>query len=147
MPEITVAAVVVRDAHHRVLTVRKRGTDAFMFPGGKPEAGEEPLDAAVREVREELGLDIDPRDLVPLGRWETRAANEEGHDLVGHVFSWVRSAERLGDASVVPRAEIEEIRWSVPEDSLELDDLAPLTRDCVFPVLSAVGPGRMRKRP
>ena len=41
-----------RDGH--VLTVRKRGTSMFMFPGGKPEAGESPVEAGVREVREEL---------------------------------------------------------------------------------------------
>lgn len=36
---ITVSAVVIRDAEGRVLTVRKRGTSAFMFPGGQARAG------------------------------------------------------------------------------------------------------------
>ncbi|MGP9650592.1 NUDIX domain-containing protein [Glutamicibacter sp. AOP38-B1-38] len=39
----------------QVLAVRKRGTATFMVPGGKPEPGESPLDAGVREVSEELG--------------------------------------------------------------------------------------------
>lgn len=35
------------------------------FPGGKPEAGESPLDTALREAREEVG--IDPKDVEVLG--------------------------------------------------------------------------------
>ncbi|HEX9086427.1 MAG TPA: NUDIX domain-containing protein, partial [Arthrobacter sp.] len=37
---IIVSAVCVFDEAGRLLTVRKRGTDKFMHPGGKPEAGE-----------------------------------------------------------------------------------------------------------
>jgi mutator protein MutT len=52
----------------RVL-VRRRAGDAlleglFEFPGGKVEPGEEPADAARRELREEAGLD--GGDLEPL---------------------------------------------------------------------------------
>ncbi len=32
------------------------------FPGGKIEEGETPLAAAVREVQEEVGIDVDPAD-------------------------------------------------------------------------------------
>ncbi len=54
---IVVAAVAfVRDG--QVLTVRKRGTTRFMLVGGKPEPGESTYDAAVRETREEVGLDV-----------------------------------------------------------------------------------------
>ncbi len=37
------------------------------FPGGKIEAGEEPLVAAIREVREEVGIDIQARDAKFMG--------------------------------------------------------------------------------
>lgn len=43
----------------RVLAVSRRDDpNAFGLPGGKVDAGEEPLDAAVRELREETGLDV-----------------------------------------------------------------------------------------
>ena len=55
---ITVAAIAFVRADGRVLTVRKRGTSRFMLPGGKPEAGEQPMDTAVREIQEEVSVDV-----------------------------------------------------------------------------------------
>ena len=104
---IRVAAVVFRDAEGRVLTVRKRGTERFMLPGGKPEAGEEFIDTGAREVDEELGLDVTPDDLAVLGRFSSDAANEPGHALESHVFTY------CGVLTQVPAvaAEIDELRW------------------------------------
>ncbi|MCL3776712.1 MULTISPECIES: NUDIX domain-containing protein [unclassified Actinomyces] len=59
---IRVSAVVILDAAGRLLTVRKRGTSRFMFPGGKPEPAETPEHTAVREAS---GVPL-PEDLAPL---------------------------------------------------------------------------------
>ncbi|RUQ23483.1 NUDIX hydrolase [Kocuria sp. HSID16901] len=139
MPHLTVAAVVLADAEGMVLTVRKRDTRFFMFPGGKLEPGEEPREAAVREVGEELGLQVSAEDLDFLGTWDTTAANESGFGLTGYVYRWPESAVALRQRLVHPQAEIEELRWIVPRDGLGMDDLAPLTRDCVFPELISRG--------
>lgn len=37
------------------------------FPGGKVDIGEAPRTALARELAEELGIGVDPLDLVPLG--------------------------------------------------------------------------------
>ncbi|CAM5444036.1 NUDIX hydrolase [Corynebacterium variabile] len=91
--EIRVSAVAFlrHDGEHRteVLTVRKRGTELFQFPGGKPEQGESPVDAAVREVHEETGVLLTVASLRPLGRYHAPAANEDGHTVVADVFTTV----------------------------------------------------------
>jgi NUDIX domain len=50
---IRIAAAVIRDRRGRLLLVRKRGTSAFMQPGGKIDATEPALAALAREVLEE----------------------------------------------------------------------------------------------
>jgi 8-oxo-dGTP diphosphatase len=126
VPDIVVAAVaLVRDGC--VLTVRKRGTDRFMLVGGKLEPGETPLDAALRETYEEVGLLIESAR--PLGEFLSEAANEPGHTLQSTVF-WVES-----DDDPVASGEIAEVRWTPLHD--HPDDLAPMLEHHVLPVIRA----------
>lgn len=128
---ITVAAIAFLREDGRVLTVRKRGTTRWMLPGGKPEAGEAPIDTAVREVAEELGLEIAPEELELLGAFESRAANEAGHALRATVFVTRRAIDP------VVRAEIDDLRWVDPAQADP--DQAPLNLEVVFPILTGVG--------
>ena len=64
---VYVSAVAIRNERGLVLTVRKTGASGYMMPGGKPDPGETPLGAAVREVTEELGFAPDPARMVHLG--------------------------------------------------------------------------------
>lgn len=122
-PVIEVVAALIVDGAGRMLLVRKRGTNRFMQAGGKPDPGESSRRALVREVAEELSLDVDEAALVPLGRFETAAANEAGHLVRAEVFRL-----RL-DAQPVAAAEIEEARWCTEAEALALGDhLAPLAR-------------------
>jgi len=117
---VVVAAVVVLDKHRRVLTIRKSGTQRFMLPGGKPEAGEDLRATAIRELAEEVGLDLAEDDLLDWGIHDDVAANEPDTTVRAGVYAWChRAADTL-----LPAAEIAELRW------MELDrptgELAPL---------------------
>jgi len=57
---ISVVAAMIRDEAGRMLVVRKRGTEAFMQPGGKRDAGEDDITALEREIGEELGCRMVP---------------------------------------------------------------------------------------
>lgn len=120
--EVRVSAVVVV-GDDRALVVRKRGASVFQQPGGKPDPGETPLEAAVREVHEETGIRADPASFVPLGRFTDAAANEPGHVVVADAFL-LRVDRPVAEAS----AEIAELRW-LAEHEVEHTPLAPLSRN------------------
>ncbi|MGC4935218.1 NUDIX hydrolase [Gordonia sp. DT30] len=131
---IRVSAVVLRDATGAVLTVRKRDTDRFMFPGGKPEPGETPLQTAVRECAEELRLHLDGAALQDYGVHRSAAANEDGFDVEAAVFVWPGAIDRA-TSGIVAAAEIAELRWQPLDGSPLPADLAPLLVQEVFPML------------
>ncbi len=102
--EIRVSAAVIRDADGRLLLVRKRGTTAFMQPGGKPEPGEDARQTLIRELHEEIGILLTAERVHPLGEYRAHAANEPGFLVVADVFD-------VDIAQESPRiaAEIEEL--------------------------------------
>lgn len=122
------AALLMRD-DGMTLVVRKRGTTAFMQPGGKLEPGEAPEAALQRELSEELRIAGTLGEPAPMGQFAAMAANEAGALVVADLFRIDVSGE------VTPQAEIEEIRWIDPAAPGAIE-LAPLTRDEVLPALT-----------
>jgi len=59
------AAACIRDEEGRILLLRRSdGDNLWGFPGGAVEPGEGAAEAAVREVREEIGLEVEPTALI-----------------------------------------------------------------------------------
>ena len=127
---IRIAAALVLDPAGQTLLVRKRGTTAFMQPGGKIEAHELPVHALARELEEELGLQIDPAQAAFLGQFSAPAANEPGFVVQAQIF------QLTIDTEVMPAAEIEEVIWVDPATD-PVVELAPLTRDLILPFYRA----------
>ncbi len=113
-----VAAAIVR--HGRVLAARRvQPSDVaggWELPGGKVDDEETPDGAAVREIREELGCEIEI-----VGSLEGRASIKPGYTMT------VKLA-RLSSGEPVPH-EHDAVRWLGPE---ELDDVAWLDADRPF---------------
>lgn len=66
MKTIEVVAAVIRKENQILATQRGYGEfkGGWEFPGGKIEAGETPQQALVREIEEELELEIEVEDLI-----------------------------------------------------------------------------------
>ncbi|SCF49246.1 Protein-L-isoaspartate O-methyltransferase [Streptomyces sp. LcepLS] len=114
------ADLLIRDAHGRVLLVEPTYKDGWDLPGGMLE-DEEPAHAAVREVREELGIDVFAgrllvEDTVPRGRW--------GRSIVARIYAGhppheVRTEALRLDPGEIAAAEFvgeEEALRRVPEE-------------------------------
>jgi 8-oxo-dGTP diphosphatase len=107
--EITVVAAVIRDADGRVLLTR-RAIDGHMgglweFPGGKIDEGEGPSDALIRELEEELGINVaveipltfavheEPGLRILLLFYRARIMSGEPHGQEGQPVEWVSVAD------------------------------------------------------
>lgn len=102
---------VIRDAHI-LLIHKKRGLGAGKIngPGGRLDPGETPLEAAVREVREEVC--VTPLDVREAGELSFQFVN--GHSIHGFVFT-------AGDCDGAPRETAEAIPLWTPLDRIPYD--------------------------
>ena len=130
---IRIAAAVLIGPDGRTLLVRKRGTQAFMQPGGKIDAHEQPIEAQARELEEELALKIDPVRATYLGHFCAPAVNEPGYEVQAELFLLHI------DADVAPAAEIEEVQWIDSRGDGGLT-LAPLTGEVILPFYRQIIP-------
>ena len=128
---ISVVAALIRDNDGRVLLVRKRGTAAFMQPGGKRDAGESDVAALSREIVEELGCRVVESSAQALGVFDCQAANEPGFRVAAAVYAVDV------EGAIKPQAEIDEMVWVDPKALPNLH-FAPLTRDHVLPLARAL---------
>ncbi len=124
---IRVVAALIRDDTGRVLLVRKRGTAAFMQPGGKRDDGESDIAALSREIVEELGCRVTENSARALGVFDCAAANEPGFQVRAAVY-----AVDI-EGAVRPQAEIDQVVWVDPRTLPDLP-LAPLMRDHILPL-------------
>lgn len=65
-----VAAIII---HEKKIFATQRGygefKDGWEFPGGKIEPGETPQEALVREIKEELDIEIEVKDFLESVEW------------------------------------------------------------------------------
>lgn len=73
-PDVTVAALVVRDGRLLMVEERVRGELVLNQPAGHLEPDETLIDAARRETLEETGWDVDPVAFVGAYQWKAPVA-------------------------------------------------------------------------
>lgn len=93
--QVGVSVVVTRlfsDGKWRVLLGRRQnsfGNGLWSVPGGKPDAGETPKEAAVRELREETGLEA--IQCMPLPVWAYQDFDDEVGVRYVDVYFWAHA--------------------------------------------------------
>ncbi|MBE1576198.1 nicotinamidase-related amidase [Amycolatopsis roodepoortensis] len=95
----------------RILSTRSRGKSVFYLPGGKRESGETDAETLIREIREELTVEIDPASIEPAGVFEAQA---DGHATGLLVRMTCYTAEFGG--TLTASSEIDEVAWLGYED-------------------------------
>ncbi|NTU73790.1 NUDIX domain-containing protein [Candidatus Roizmanbacteria bacterium] len=118
------AFIEIRD--RKVLETLSKGKDKWYIPGGKREGNETDLQALMREVKEELMVDIVPETVGYYGTFETQAHGKPKGTMVRMTCY---TAQYTGTLS--PSAEVEKMEFfdyskkglTSPVDHLIFDDL------------------------
>ncbi len=109
---VAVAAVVLDDAG-RVLMIQRTDNDLWAIPGGAQNIGETTTAAAVREVNEETGLDVEVTGLVGIYSDPRHViAYDDGE--VRQEFSICFHARPVG-GRVTPSSESKHVHWVEPD--------------------------------
>jgi 8-oxo-dGTP diphosphatase len=124
-PRVGVGAVVIHDG--RVLLIR-RGKDPlrgrWVVPGGTVEHGETLQEALVREVQEETGVTVRPREVVLVFDRILREAGRVTYHyvIVDYLCDYVSGTARAGsDAEAAAFVAPEQLpQYDVPEKALEV---------------------------
>lgn len=65
------AFIFIKDK--KVLSTLSKGKDAWYIPGGKREGKESDIEALIREVKEELSVDLQPKTISYYGTFQAQA--------------------------------------------------------------------------
>ena len=119
--------VIVLDENNRILMVKQEHPErtVWMVPGGGIEEGENSAQAAVREVREETGLEVEILGLI----WHVEEVSERGQRFVnffravlrggkpalGHDPELSESEQVLADLQFMSREEVAGLENVYPE--------------------------------
>lgn len=114
----------------KILSTRSKGKSKYYIPGGKREVGETDQETLVREIQEELSVDIEPSSIQAVGVFQAQA---DGHTEGVEVKMTCYKAAYRGKLKV--DHEIEEIRWLNYKDQ---DIISPVDKD-IFKFLYDLG--------
>ena len=125
-PVVGVGVVIV-DCGKLVLV--KRGAEPALgkwsFPGGAVELGEAVRDAAVREAKEECGLDVDLVDGVPMDVYDILKVDEI--ERLRYHYILLQFLARPKEGILKPTSDVTDARW-VPLEEVENYDLTESVR-------------------
>jgi 8-oxo-dGTP diphosphatase len=128
------AALLFLDERGRLLVLRTNYREHWVIPGGAVDPGESPLDAGLRETREEIGLAVGP---CPLRCVEYSLARATGELPMLH-FLFEGPRLKHDDLSSINLGEDEIEEWRLLEPDAALELLGARERRRVGPALEAI---------
>lgn len=117
-PIIVTAAIIKKDNLY-LLAKRpndgRHNQDRWEFPGGKIEYGEEPRTCLKREIKEELGIDIEVKNIFDYSSFIYKDQNNEDKHILILAFECVALTKNI------KLHDIEDFIWATPNEFDKLD--------------------------
>ena len=96
------AGTVILNENNEILLIKRHGTSTFnqmwANPGGKTEPGETQEEAAIRETKEELNIDVE--SIKPLGTYEDIKDGQLIGEYSGFLVKIIRGELKILDSKI-----------------------------------------------
>jgi nucleoside triphosphatase len=125
-PEATVGALVVNEKEEILLVRSYKWGTRYTVPGGHIELGERSEMAVKREIKEEVGLDVEPVKLLLV----QEAVYPEDYIKHEHYIFLDYLCRTNSSRVTLDGKEIQEYVWTTPSDAVQLN-LESFTRNLV----------------
>jgi len=102
----------------KILSTRSKGKDTYYIPGGKREGQETDSEALIREIKEELSVDLLKDELKYVGTFEAQA-----HGKTEGLVVKMTCYEGPYDGTLEPDSEIDEMVWFSHADKSKSSDV------------------------
>ncbi len=113
--------------NQKILSTRSKGKTKFYIPGGKREIGESDETALIREIKEELTIDLVPSTIAFVGNFQAQA---DSHATGIQVLMQCYTADYKG--TLAAAAEIAEVVWLTNADRDKISPVDQLIFDFLF---------------
>jgi len=132
-PEIAVGALIKNKDEKYLLIRSSHWHDKLTIVGGHVEYGETLVEAIHREVKEEIGVEIDHLELI--GPYELM--DDPEYYQSGHVvsFRYLARIDKKHDEIVLDHVEAEEYFWLSADEILSRDDVAHTAKSLIKDIM------------
>lgn len=113
------SAAVFRNSHGNILIVKPNYRDVWNFPSGVVDENESPLQAVVREIKEEIGL-TKGQETLELKVVNYRPAKGGYPDSLYFLFDGGQLADEEVKQIRMDESELDEMKFCTPEEALKL---------------------------
>jgi 8-oxo-dGTP diphosphatase len=97
---------LIRIVDGQILGTRSKGKELYYLPGGKRDPGETDTETLIREIEEELSVQIKPETVVHFGNFEAQA-DGKAEGIVVKMACYTADF----DGELRPASEIDELEW------------------------------------
>ena len=128
-----VGLLLLSEDHKKFMVCEKDNfTTDYILPGGRIEEGETDTECLIREIREELDVQLDASSLEFIGQYIDVAAGDHTKDVSIRLYG----GKVIGELR--PSHEIISFSW-LGRDDLVTDRVSPIIRNKILPDLTVRG--------
>lgn len=128
-PEIVVGCFILNDKNEILLVHSYKWPGKWVVMGGHVEFGETIAETVIREVKEEVGLDVEFTRVIEVVEF---VKSKEFHNPDKHFIGLQSECKLKGDVTpTIDNDEIQETKWFSLKEAVSLPNILEVTRNTI----------------